>query len=165
MKFLVDEDLPRSTATVLQEIGYEAVDVRDVGLRGASDEQIAGYAKANNLCLITADGGFANIRQYPPADYAGLVVLDLPPRRLFCIWYGSFSPTLISFATCLENWPSWPSAECESGRHEPDRLVTTFPIASHRLARKPQFLRLTPSSSLPGKGAFSFEQARSTSDC
>ncbi len=62
MRFLVDEDLPRSAAMVLHELGYEAVDVRDVGLRGVSDEQVAAYAKANNLCLVTADGGFANIR-------------------------------------------------------------------------------------------------------
>jgi predicted nuclease of predicted toxin-antitoxin system len=80
MKFLVDEDLPRSAASVLHELGHEAVDVRDIGLRGASDERIAAYAKAQGLCLVTADGGFANIRQYPPANYTGLVVLDLPPR-------------------------------------------------------------------------------------
>jgi predicted nuclease of predicted toxin-antitoxin system len=80
MKFLIDEDLPRSTAAVIQEFGYEAVDVRDVHLRGAPDEQIAAYAKANGLCLVTADGGFANIRQYPPVEYSGLVVLELPPR-------------------------------------------------------------------------------------
>lgn len=65
---------------VLREMGFEAVDVRDVGLRGASDERIAAYAKERGLCLVTADGGFANIRQYPPVEYAGLVVLDLPPR-------------------------------------------------------------------------------------
>ena len=80
MKFLVDEDLPRSTVALLSELGYEALDVRDVGLRGSSDEKVAEYAKANGLCLITADGGFANIRQYPPKEYSGLIVLDLPPR-------------------------------------------------------------------------------------
>jgi len=80
MKFLVDEDLPRSAAPLLQELGYEAMDVRDVGLRGVSDDQIAAYAKTKGLCLVSADGGFANIRQYPPGEYHGLVILDLPPR-------------------------------------------------------------------------------------
>jgi len=80
MKFLVDEDLPRSTVGLLQELEHEAFDVRDVGLRGESDAKIAAYAKANGLCLITADGGFANIREFPPAGYAGLIVLELPPR-------------------------------------------------------------------------------------
>jgi len=80
MKFLVDEDLPRSAAVLIRELGYEAEDVRDVNLRGASDDRIAAYAKANGLCLVTADGGFANIQQYPPSQYQGLIVLDLPPR-------------------------------------------------------------------------------------
>ena len=79
MKFLVDEDLPRSAAPLLLELGFDAMDVRDVGLRGFSDDKIAAYAKANGLCLLTADGGFANIRQFPPDDYHRLVVLDLPP--------------------------------------------------------------------------------------
>jgi hypothetical protein len=80
MKFLVDEDLPRSVAPLIRELGHDAEDVRDVGLRGAPDSEIAAYAKANKQCLVTADGGFANIRNYPPREYAGFVVLDLPPR-------------------------------------------------------------------------------------
>jgi predicted nuclease of predicted toxin-antitoxin system len=80
MKFLVDEDLPRSTVPQLRELGHEAEDVRDIGPRGASDDQIAAHAKAQGFCLITADGGFANIRQYPPSEYRGLIVLDLPSR-------------------------------------------------------------------------------------
>ena len=80
MKFLVDEDLPRSVGPFIRALGHDAEDVRDVGLRGASDPQIAAYAQINKLCLITADGGFANILNYPPGEYSGLVVLDLPPR-------------------------------------------------------------------------------------
>ncbi len=37
MRFLVDEDLPRSIDSLLQEYGHEAIDVRDIGLRGAND--------------------------------------------------------------------------------------------------------------------------------
>ena len=40
LKFLVDEDLPRSTAPKPREIGFEAFDVRDCGLRGKSDEEV-----------------------------------------------------------------------------------------------------------------------------
>lgn len=35
--FVIDEDMPRSTAGVLAESGHEALDVRDCGLRGADD--------------------------------------------------------------------------------------------------------------------------------
>lgn len=78
MRFLIDEDLPRSTAVILQRYGHEAVDVRDIGLRGAKDPQIASCAQSEGLCLITGDFDFSDIRNYPPGEYAGLVVLKLP---------------------------------------------------------------------------------------
>jgi predicted nuclease of predicted toxin-antitoxin system len=54
--------------------------VRDVGLGGAKDSEIAAYARTHSACLITADFGFADIRNYPPQSYAGIVVLELPPN-------------------------------------------------------------------------------------
>lgn len=39
-RFSVDEDIPRSTAPMLRQEGYEAEDVRDVGLRGHSDRSL-----------------------------------------------------------------------------------------------------------------------------
>jgi hypothetical protein len=33
-RFLVDEDMPRSTSVVLREAGHEVEDVRDAGLKG-----------------------------------------------------------------------------------------------------------------------------------
>jgi len=38
--FIIDEDMPRSLATVLKKEGYEVIDIRDVGLRGATDYDI-----------------------------------------------------------------------------------------------------------------------------
>jgi predicted nuclease of predicted toxin-antitoxin system len=64
MTFLVDEDLPRSVALVIREFGHEAVDIRDIGLRGASDAQVATLAMLNRYCLVSGDGDFANVRQY-----------------------------------------------------------------------------------------------------
>lgn len=78
MQFLIDEDIPRSTGDLLRRYGHKAVDVRDVGLRGAKDFQIASYAQSKSLCLITGDFDFSNIRNYPPAQYAGLIVLSIP---------------------------------------------------------------------------------------
>ncbi|MFB0545723.1 MAG: DUF5615 family PIN-like protein [Anaerolineae bacterium] len=78
MRFLVDEDIPRSTDDLLRRYEHEAVDVRDIGLRGAKDPQIAAYAQSEDLCLVTGDFDFSDIRNYPPGEYAGLVVLKLP---------------------------------------------------------------------------------------
>jgi predicted nuclease of predicted toxin-antitoxin system len=78
MRFLIDADLPRSLSDVVRRHGHEAIDVRDIGLGSAKDPGIAWHAQAQKLCLITGDYDFADIRNYPPDQYAGLVVLNLP---------------------------------------------------------------------------------------
>lgn len=78
MRFLVDANLPRSTAACIRKAGHEAVDVRDIGMGKSPDSLIARHAQQNNLVLITRDKDFGNVRNYPPAQYAGIVVLDLP---------------------------------------------------------------------------------------
>ncbi|MBI2860289.1 MAG: DUF5615 family PIN-like protein [Chloroflexi bacterium] len=80
MRFLVDEDLPRSVDSLLRQYGHEVSDVRDIGLRGASDAEIAAYAQKHGLCLLTGDMGFADIRNYSPGQYQGIVVLHLPAK-------------------------------------------------------------------------------------
>jgi hypothetical protein len=52
--------------------------VRDIGLRHAKDPSIALHALDHQECLITGDFGFAVIRNYPPENYHGIVVLELP---------------------------------------------------------------------------------------
>ena len=46
-------------------------------MRDAPDDIIAAYARDNHLVLIARDFDFADIRNYPPDDYAGIVVLQL----------------------------------------------------------------------------------------
>ncbi len=43
MRFLIDEDLPRSTGDLLRQYGHDAIDIRDIGLKGSKDSQIAAY--------------------------------------------------------------------------------------------------------------------------
>lgn len=78
MRFLLDANLSRSLAGRIVALGHDAVDVRDVGLRSASDDEIAAHARWHELTLITRDFDFADVRNYPPADYAGLIVVDVP---------------------------------------------------------------------------------------
>jgi predicted nuclease of predicted toxin-antitoxin system len=44
----------------------------------ATDAVVAAHARQNRYALVTRDLDFADIRNYPPADYAGIVVLSLP---------------------------------------------------------------------------------------
>ena len=79
MTFLVDADLPWSAVDVVRRHGYDAVDIRDIGLRHADDSEIASHAQREHQCLVTGDFDFADIRNYPPQNYAGIVVLVIPP--------------------------------------------------------------------------------------
>lgn len=63
---------------VVRRHGHEPVNVRAVGLGRATDPEIARFAKSQSLCIITGDYDFADIRSFPPEEYAGLVVLYLP---------------------------------------------------------------------------------------
>ncbi len=52
LRFITDEDVPRSTARVLRDAGFDAVDVRDVG--------------------------FSNILNFPPSENHGILVVRVP---------------------------------------------------------------------------------------
>jgi predicted nuclease of predicted toxin-antitoxin system len=78
MKFLLDANMPRSSAGVLRSLGHEADDVRDILASGADDATVAAHAKTHKLALVTRDFDFSDIRNYPPTDYSGIVVLELP---------------------------------------------------------------------------------------
>jgi len=77
-KVLVDEDLPRSTATLLESLGIDALDVRDVGLQGVSDAEVFEYAQKEGRIIITRDVEFGNILKYPIQNYCGIIVIRLP---------------------------------------------------------------------------------------
>ena len=46
LKILVDENLPLRLSSFLKEHGFNVVDVREVGLRGATDEEILTRGKS-----------------------------------------------------------------------------------------------------------------------
>lgn len=74
MRFLVDADLPRSLASALRARGYDADDVRDLGLGGSVDEVILTYAVRNDYVLISGDKGFTNVLRFPLGSYPGIIV-------------------------------------------------------------------------------------------
>ena len=79
MHFLVDASMPRGTAPLLRSRGHQATDVRDIGLGSAPDQDIAAHAQVQQFAIITRDFDFSDVRSYPPDQYAGIVVIDLPP--------------------------------------------------------------------------------------
>jgi predicted nuclease of predicted toxin-antitoxin system len=77
MRFKVDENLPVEVAQLFREAGHEAATVLDQRLEGTHDRAVATICQQEARALVTLDLDFADIRTYPPAHYAGVVVLRL----------------------------------------------------------------------------------------
>src|SRR3989337_1483059 len=76
LKFLLDADMPRSSAELIRSIGYEVEDVRDIGMRAAKDKEIIEYALKNNRIIITRDIDFGEVLRYP--EHPGAIIFRLP---------------------------------------------------------------------------------------
>jgi predicted nuclease of predicted toxin-antitoxin system len=77
VKFLVDEDLPRSLVPALRAAGFQAEDVRDIGLKATPDAKIFQHAVAAGMTLLTEDMGFVNLLAFPTGSHAGVVIAAL----------------------------------------------------------------------------------------
>ena len=75
--FKLDENLPIEATTLLQEAGFDALSVHDQKLEGSTDHSIAIVCKAEKRSIVTLDLDFADIREYKPDEYFGVVVLRL----------------------------------------------------------------------------------------
>lgn len=80
-QFLVDASMPGPTATLVAAHGHTSTDVRDIGMGSAPDRQIAAYAQANQMIILTRDHDFENVLDYPPDQYHGIVVVEPHHKR------------------------------------------------------------------------------------
>lgn len=78
LKFVIDEDMPRSTGAVLKRNGYDVLDVRDCGLRGKSDEEVFRFAQKEEAIFLTGDLGFGNPLHFPVSSHEGIVIAHFP---------------------------------------------------------------------------------------
>ena len=77
MRFQVGENPPVEVAQLLQDAGHDAATVLDQHLGGRDDRAVATICQQEARALVTLDLDFADIRTYPPAHYAGMVVVRL----------------------------------------------------------------------------------------
>jgi predicted nuclease of predicted toxin-antitoxin system len=59
VRFLVDNNVPRSVTYLLRDRGHEATEVRAVLGQDAPDDAVAAYAAARGLIVVTHDRGLA----------------------------------------------------------------------------------------------------------
>ena len=78
MRVVFDEDIPRAFRTIFEEFGFEVIDVRDEGLRGASDEAIFNFVLKRKALLFTSDLGFVNPLRFNLKNLQGVILNRLP---------------------------------------------------------------------------------------
>lgn len=72
---LLDHCVPRRYLHLLHEWDYDAVLMTDHIPADAPDPDVLALAEELDAVLLTVDMDFANILDYPPTDYGGLVVM------------------------------------------------------------------------------------------
>lgn len=77
LKLKVDENLPAEAAQMLRVAGRDAVTTLDQRLGGHPDEEMADVCQREDRIILTLDGDFGDIRTYVPAEYPGIIVLNL----------------------------------------------------------------------------------------
>lgn len=75
MIILLDHCVPRRYMRLLGEWGYQAAASTEHIAQDAQDSEVIALAQTLDAALLTIDMDFANILEYPPAKYGGIVVL------------------------------------------------------------------------------------------
>lgn len=75
MRIKLDENLPVSAADPLRQMGHDVDTVHDEAIAGAADPQVIATATAADRALLTLDKGLADVRAYPPENFAGIILL------------------------------------------------------------------------------------------
>ena len=82
MKFLLDENFPKSAARVLTNSGHTVIDIRGTELQGIDDASLFGLALAERAILLTTDRDFYHTVPLQYAEHSGVIVIALKqPNR------------------------------------------------------------------------------------
>ena len=74
MRFKLDENFPIELCDDLRSLGHEADTVAAEGLAGSEDAFLLARARTEDRVFFTLDKGIADVRQFPPREYAGIVL-------------------------------------------------------------------------------------------
>lgn len=82
LRFKLDENADPRWREPLTEAGHDVSTAAEQELGGVADDEIAEKCRVEARCLVTLDVDFAQILDYPPARYAGLIVMRHPRPTL-----------------------------------------------------------------------------------
>ena len=82
LRFKLDENADPRWREPLVEAGHDVSTATEQSLQGGEDLVLAEACRAERRCLVTLDVDFAQILDFPPQEYSGLIVLRHPPPTL-----------------------------------------------------------------------------------
>src|SRR5690348_16897035 len=76
LRFFCDQCLPQDISRALEEFG-EVMLLRQALPIRAPDQDVIRKAQELDCILVTVDGDFADVVEYPPAVYGGIIAVQL----------------------------------------------------------------------------------------
>lgn len=104
LKLLLDENISPNVAVELQRLGFDAIHIRTIKMKGCKDSEVIAYAQREKRCLVTLDADFADIRYYPLGSHSGIIRLKI-----------KFAPTGIILGVLRSLLPKLTNVQTEKG--------------------------------------------------
>jgi len=140
----VDEDLPPAVAQAFRQAGHDVSTVLEQGWSGCPDDVLLARIRAEGRWLLTADRGFADVRQYPPGSHAGIIVFQtaVESRRRYRLGRGSRA-NVEARAACglFGGGRTWPRSHPTPIAIAPGSLRDIFQEGRRETAMQPQDAR------------------------
>ncbi len=77
LRFFIDQCVPRSVSESLHDAGYTVELLRSHLSINANDPDVIDSARSLDAVLITLNGDFTDIINYPPARFRGIIALQV----------------------------------------------------------------------------------------
>jgi predicted nuclease of predicted toxin-antitoxin system len=77
LRFFSDQCVPTEISDFLTHYGHQVTILRDVLPIRSLDPEVIGQAQQSPAILLSLNGDFADIVAYPPANYSGIIAIQL----------------------------------------------------------------------------------------
>jgi predicted nuclease of predicted toxin-antitoxin system len=77
LTFFSDQCVPTEISNILTRNGHNVTLLRDVLPIQSPDSEVIAKAQSLSAILVSLNGDFADIVEYPPSSYAGIVAIQL----------------------------------------------------------------------------------------
>jgi len=119
MRFLLDANMPRAAAVLLERSGHDTVHVRDTALKHATDQRISEFARTEERVIVTAISTSpmcAAIHRRAPRDTLSCESPSPGLQRRSSSYCSAFWMCAAWSSRFRRTWSSWTLAKLASAR-------------------------------------------------